>query len=167
MRKPNPNEIAQVITVYADDKKGLVAQLLMLFNRRDYPIASLNVAHTDINEVVLITLEVAIPATELEPMLHRIEKIIEVYKAKAYPTAEMPLSKIGIYRVARERLEPSFWRVLQKHGATLSGMGESSFLVQKTGTDHDLAELYESLEGPYLLAFCKSTLMAPETIVAI
>jgi hypothetical protein len=33
------------------------------------------------------------------------------------------------------------------------------------GSDRDLADLYEALEGPNLRFFCKSTLMAPETLV--
>ncbi|SDE84756.1 acetolactate synthase, small subunit [Mucilaginibacter pineti] len=165
MRKPNPNETPYVITVYADDKKGLLAQLLMLFNRRDIPVQSLNVARTDLNEVVMVTIEVEMVATEINPILHKLEKVIEVYKAKAYLSADMPLPKVGIYRVTAERMDPGFWLLLQKHGATLSGMGKSSFLVQKTGSDRDLTALYEELEGPHLLAFCKSTLMAPETLV--
>jgi hypothetical protein len=35
-------------------------------------------------------------------------------------------------------------------------------LIQKTGSEKDLAALYEELEGPHLLAFCKSSLMSPE-----
>jgi acetolactate synthase-1/3 small subunit len=165
MRKSNSNETPYVITVYADDKKGLLAQLLMLFNRRDIPVHALNVARTDLNEVVLITLEVEMVATEVNPMLHKLKKIIEVYKAMAYLLLDMPLPKVGIYRIAAERMEPAFWLLLQKYGATLSGMGQASFLVQKTGSDQDLRALYEALEGPHLLAFCKSTLMAPETLV--
>lgn len=166
MRKLIKNEKSHVITIYADDKKGLMAQLLMFFNRRDYPVLSLNVARTDLNEVILITLEVILPESQLHTMLCKIERIIEVYKATGYHETDMPLSKIGVYRVASERLDAALWLLLQKYGATLSGMAKESFLIQKTGSEKDLADLYEELEGPHLLAFCKSSLMSPECLSA-
>ncbi len=141
-----------------------MAQLLMLLNRRDYPILSLNVARTDLNELILITMEVILPHNELPAILRKIERIIEVYKAIGYQENDMPLSRVGVYRVASERLDAALWLLLQKYGATLSGMAKESFLIQKTGSEKDLAALYEELEGPHLLAFCKSSLMPPECL---
>ncbi len=164
MKKLIRDEKLHVITVYAEDKKGLMAQLLMLLNRRDYPVLSLNVARTDVNELILITMEVILPQNELTAILRKMERIIEVYKAIGYQENDMPLSRVGIYRVASERLDAALWTLLQKYGATLSGMAENSFLIQKTGSEKDLSALYEALEGPHLLAFCKSSLMSPESL---
>jgi acetolactate synthase small subunit len=73
MKRPQPNENDHcIITVYADDKKGLLGQILDMFNRRSYAINSLNVSRTDIREIVLITMEVKLPVKELETLLRKL-----------------------------------------------------------------------------------------------
>jgi acetolactate synthase-1/3 small subunit len=163
--KPTKNHLPQLIAIYADDKKGLLAQILMLFNRRDYQIDSLNVARTDLQEVVLITLEVYLPDAVIDNMLRKIEKIIEVYHAEAYGPDEIENPKVGLYRMGIDVLDNTTWVLLQKHGATLCGMGGDTFLVRKIGTENDLRQLYNQLDGPQLLDFCQSSLVAPEILL--
>jgi len=47
----------------------------------------------------------------------------------------------------------------------LSSMGGETFVVNKTGSDEDLDELYARLDDPHLLGFCKSGLIMDEKLV--
>jgi acetolactate synthase small subunit len=168
MKKPQPNENEHcIIAVYADDKKGLLGQILNIFNRRSYNVNSLNVSRTDIREIVLITMEVEFPLDKLQGLLLKIEKIIEVYNAIAYLPGELILNKVGFYRVAIQLMSDDLWLLLQKYGAIVSKVFEGSFVIQKTGTDNDLHEFYNHLEGEHLLSFCKSTLIAEKSLVQL
>ncbi len=151
----------QIIAIYADDKKGLLGQVLLPFNRKDYPVYSLSVARTDFQELVLITLEVYLPEADVHSMLMKMEKIIEVHKAEAFKPEEIDNPKIGLFRLGVEALGTATWLLLQKHGATVCGLAEDAFLVRKIGTESDLKTLYNQLEGPYLLDFCQSSVVAP------
>lgn len=62
-------------------------------------------------------------------------------------------------------LNNEFWQLIGKYGAHLCSIGESTFVVTKSGSDDDLDELYRRLESPYLLGFCKSGLIAEESLV--
>ena len=46
-----------IFSIYAEDKKGLVGQVLIYFNRKSYELISLNVARTDISDLVMLTIE--------------------------------------------------------------------------------------------------------------
>lgn len=151
-----------IFSIYAEDKKGLVGQVLIHFNKKSYDVQSLNVARTDISDLVMLTIEAVVPADELRPFTERLKKIIEVYTITTYADA---LKKTGFYRLASASLNNELWLLLGKYGAVLSSMGESTFVIAKTGSDSDLAELYEKLEGPYLLGFCKSGLIMEESLV--
>lgn len=163
MKKPAKPEDQFIFSIYADDKKGLVGQILIYFNRSSYDVLSMNVARTDISDLVLITLEAVVPAQSLLPFTEKLKKIIEVHTLQAYPAGE-GLKKTGFYRLDNSALNQKLWALMSKYGAMLSNMGENSLVISKTGSDRDLTELYELLEGPHLLGFCKSGLIVEESL---
>lgn len=126
-------------------------------------MSSLNVARTDISDLVLITLEAAVPAGELKPFTERLKKIIEVYAITTYGKNHQ-LKKTGFYRMAMPGLNDQLWQLIGTYGAQLSSMGKETFVVSKTGSDQDLQQLYAQLEGPHLLGFCKSALIMEESL---
>lgn len=168
MKTPRHNQNDQcIIAIYSDDRKGLLGQILDMFNKRCYTIGSLNVSRTDIHDVVLITMEVSLPLDKLQTLLSKIENIIEVHNAVAYPPGELELNKIGFFRVSTQLLGDELWLLLQKYGAIVSKIFDNSLVIQKTGTDNDLNELYNRLDGEYLLSFCKSGLIAEKSLVQL
>ena len=162
MKKPKCND-QFIFAIYAEDKKGLIGQLLVLFNRRDYTVHSLNVSRTDISDLVLVTLEAEVPAGALGSFTERLKKIVEVYAIGTYTQS---LRKTGFYRLSIAALNSKLWMLLGKYGATMSSIGEDSVVISKTGSDSDLAELYCLLEGPHLIGFCKSGLIVEESLMA-
>ena len=164
MKKPAKLEQSTIFAIYAEDKKGLVGQILIHFNRRSYDVQSLNVARTDISDLVLITLEAVVPGCELLPFTQRLKKIIEVCSVQTYADS---LKKTGFYRMDIVALNNELWQLIGKYGGQLSSMGKETFVISKTGTDEDLAGFYARLEGPHLLGFCKSGLIVEESLVPL
>jgi len=151
-----------IFSIYAEDKKGLVGQVLVHFNKRSYEVISLNVARTDISDLLLLTIEAVVPADDLRPFTGRLKKIVEVYAIQTYADC---LKKTGFFRLNALALNSELWLMIGKYGAFISAMGKTTFVVSKTGTDNDLDELYGKLEGPHLLGFCKSGLIVEESLV--
>jgi acetolactate synthase small subunit len=164
MKKVNQRNDQFIFSIYAEDKKGLIGQILIYFNRSGYDVKSMNVSRTDISDLVLVTLEAEVPKNALLPFTEKIKKIVEVYAVTTYPAGE-GLKKTGFYRLSAEALDQKLWALMAKYGAALSSMGEKSLVISKTGSDKDLAELYNLLEGPHLIGFCKSGLIVEESLV--
>ena len=164
MKKPATSENQFIFCLYAEDKKGLIGQILIYFNRSSYDVQSLNVARTDISDLVLVTLEAEVPKAAIVSFREKLKKIIEVYAVTVYPAGD-GLKKTGFYRLSAVALNAQLWALMAKYGAALSSMGENSLVICKTGSDRDLAELYGLLEGPALLGFCKSGLIVEESLV--
>jgi acetolactate synthase-1/3 small subunit len=156
MKKPT---LQTIFSIYAADKKGLIGQILVYFNRKNFAVSSLNVARTDIRDLVLVTLEAVVPEKELRPFVERLKKVIEVYAVQTYAGC---LKKTGFYRMAV--LNETLWGIMHRYGAVLSSLGEQSVVISKTGSDDDLEELYRRLEGPHLLGFCKSGLIVDQSL---
>lgn len=164
MKKQSKTTSQFIFTVYAEDKRGLIGQLMVFFNRRYYGVHSLNVARTDISDLVMITIEAALPAHEVFTLQEKLKKIIEVYSVTV-TEGGAGLKKTGFYRLSVDVLNKPLWQVIHKYGATLSSIDKDSLVISKTGHDKDLAELYSLLEGPSLLGFCKSALIVESSLV--
>jgi acetolactate synthase-1/3 small subunit len=164
MKKPNKSHQQTIFAIYAEDKKGLIGQVLIYFNRKSYAINSLNVARTDISDLVLLTLEAIVPANDLRPLVERLKKIIEVYAITTYNTGHQ-LKKTGFYRMNIAALNNQVLQWIGTYGAQVSSMGKDSFVISKTGSDQDLRQLYALLESPHLMGFCKSGLIMEESLV--
>ena len=156
-----------IIAIYSEDKKGLLGQVLVVFNKLNYEVNSLNVSRTDISDVVLITIEARVPETRLAGLLQKIEKIVEVYRASAYHPGETGLEKVGFFRLSRQIFSGAFWSTVQKYGAVVSSMSDDAVVLRKFGSDRNLQELYGQLDGPHLLGFCKSGLIAEESLLSV
>lgn len=102
-----------IFSIYAEDKKGLVGQILIHFNRRSYELISLNVARTDISDLVMLTIEAVVPSAELLPFVERLRKIIEVYAITTYADS---LKKTGFYRLASAALNNGLWLLIGNMG---------------------------------------------------
>ncbi|WP_100341181.1 hypothetical protein [Mucilaginibacter auburnensis] len=61
-----------IFSIYARDKKGLIGELMVYFNRKNFPLKGINVARTDLSDLVLITIEACLPVPELLPFSHRL-----------------------------------------------------------------------------------------------
>lgn len=164
MKKQSKTTSQFILTVYAEDKRGLIGQLMVFFNRRYYDVHSLNVARTDVSDLVMLTIEVTLPASEVFTLQEKLKKIIEVYSVTVTPRGA-GLKKTGFYRLSVDVLNEPLWLLIQKYGATLSSIDKDSMVISKTGQDKDLDELYGLLEGPSLLGFCKSALIVESSLM--
>ncbi|MBL4676803.1 MAG: hypothetical protein JKY70_11470 [Mucilaginibacter sp.] len=156
MKKVTPSNTPTIFSVYAEDKKGLTGQLMMLFNRPSYNVHSINIARTDISDIILITIEADVPDGLILPFVNRLKKVVEVYDVVASQTE---LKKIGFYNLSVAILKQNMWPLMDKFGATVCHINDDNLVISKTGCDKDLLELYGMLEGPYLISFCKSGLI--------
>lgn len=153
-----------IFSILSEDKKGLLNQITSVFNKKNYEIESLCVARTDIRNIVMITMEALVPAADLRNTLLRIERFIEVYRADAHCAEQNNLRKVAFFRVSKEIMTSNFWPVIQKYGASITGVFEDSLLLEKTGSDQDILELYNKLDGSYLLSFCKTALVLEKSM---
>lgn len=153
-----------IISILSEDKKGLLNQITSVFNKKNYEIESLCVARTDIRNIVMITIEALLPSEDLRNTLFKLERFIEVYRADAHCAKEHHLRKVAFFRVSKEIMTSHSWSVIQKYGASISGVFEDSLLLEKTGTDTDIQELYNKLDGSHLLSFCKTTLVLEKSM---
>ncbi|HEU5051536.1 MAG TPA: hypothetical protein VFT78_00420 [Hanamia sp.] len=149
-----------IITIISDDKRGLLNQFISIFNKRGFEIEGLNFSRTDQDDIVIITFELLLPVEEVATTLHKIEKIIEVYKVFATKEKECPLRKCSFFKVNKTFLSDTGRKLLIKHAAEITQVNNDSVVIEKLGTDNEINNLYRDLEEEYLVSYCKTTLVS-------
>jgi acetolactate synthase small subunit len=107
MKKQAKHNNQMIFCIYAADRKGLLGLLLIHFNRRYYDVNSLNVSRTDVSDMIMVTIEAAVPADKATILAEKLKKIIGVYSVVVYPSST-ELKKAGFYRLSAEAQNNSF-----------------------------------------------------------
>lgn len=158
------NQPLTTIVVYAENKKGILGQVLIHFNKRSFEIHNLNVARTDLHELIVITIEIDLPAAEVETSIRRLRKIIEVVDVKAFLPGVLKTYKVAHFQLLGGMFDQELFMLLQRYGAQITSCRENELIIRKIGDDNDIQSLYNLLERRNLNAFCKSLLVQDEAM---
>jgi len=154
-----------IITLKAEDRPGLLHLVTGVLNKKLVPIISLNAASTDIHDIVLITMEVEIAENATLPLLAKLKNIIEVFEVEALSYTKASSLRAAYFLLDRAALASSAKPAIQKSGAVIANIYPKAFLVAKYGSDADIRALYNELEGPHLLGFSQTGLIADSKLI--
>lgn len=154
-----------VLSIKADDRPGLLHLITGMINRRLIEIESLSAAKTDDHSVVMITIELLVSEKALQPLILKLENIIEVYAVDAVKADEAIGIRSVFFKLSKSFLETPDALILQKYGASIVNLYPEAVLVSKSGCDADILNLYNQLEGPHLLGFIQTGLIADTVLI--
>ncbi len=138
----------KLFSLSCEDQDGILSRIIQTFSRPNYPVVTLSQARTDVHEVVLISLEVRIPAAKVDHMVLRLEKIIGVLEVTVSFGAIMQYAVYRLSSCTGETLN-----ILRRHQAQTITQHQGHWLVQQTAQPSDIQRLYNELDGPALVGF--------------
>lgn len=138
----------KLFSLSCQDQDGILSRIIQTFSRPNYAIVTLSQARTDVREVMLITLEVRIPAAKADHIVLRLEKIIGVLEVTVSFGAIM---QYAVYRLAS--CNAKTLNILRRHQAQTIMQHQGHWLIQQTARPSDIQRLYNELDGPALLGF--------------
>src|ERR1700744_1809735 len=103
-----------LLTIKAQDRPGLLHLVTGILNRKLIPIVSLTAAPTDIHAIVLITMEIEIDEKGLNPLMLKLENIIEVFAVEAVLTEKALCQRSAYFRLSKAILDSPQAEVIVK-----------------------------------------------------
>lgn len=154
-----------LVTLKAEDRPGLLHLVTGVLNRKLMPIISLTAAPIDIHDIVLITMEITISEKALQPLLYKLEHIIEVFAVEAIKYDEVLSQRCAYFRLDKAILASPQASAISKYEAQLVNLYPDSVLIGKSGNQAVLRQLYNALDGPYLLGFSQTGLLTDSKLI--
>ncbi len=134
-----------IITVFSENKVGLLSQITTVFTCRNVNIESLTVSESALPGIHKFTIVVYTEPDQIEKLVKQIEKKVDVLKAFVYTPDEVVQQEIALYKVTRSN---NVEKLVREHHVRILEISEDNIVLERTGHKEDTQALFELLK-PY------------------
>ncbi|QKJ32603.1 hypothetical protein HQ865_23510 [Mucilaginibacter mali] len=149
-----------VLTLKAEDRPGLLHLVTGMIEKRKMKINSLSLAATDISDITLITVEVVGTEGEIAILALKLENIIEIFAVEVAKYNQALCLRAAYFKIDSAFFEGVKASTLSKYSTTIIKTYPGALLLAQYGTDAAVLSLYNELDGPHLLGFSQTGLIA-------
>ncbi len=142
-----------IITVFSENKVGLLSQITTVFTCRDINIESLTTSESSIPGIHKFTIVVITDPEKIEKLVKQIEKKIDVLKAFVFTPDEVVQQEIALYKVTRSN---SVEKLVRDHHVRILEICDDYIVLEKTGHKEDTQSLFELLHPHGVQQFVRS-----------
>ena len=142
-----------IITVFSENKVGLLSQITTVFTCRDINIESLTTSESSIPGIHKFTIVVITGPEKIEKLVKQIEKKIDVLKAFVFTPDEVVQQEIALYKVTRSN---SVEKLVRDHHVRILEICDDYIVLEKTGHKEDTQSLFELLQPHEVQQFVRS-----------
>ena len=117
-----------IITVFSENKVGLLSQITTVFTCRDINIESLTTSESSIPGIHKFTIVVITDPEKIEKLVKQIEKKIDVLKAFVFTPDEVVQQEIALYKVTRSN---SVEKLVRDHHVRILEICDDYIVLEK------------------------------------
>ena len=142
-----------IITVFSENKVGLLGQITSVFTCRNINIESLTVSQSALQGVHKFTIIVSAGSELIEKIVKQIEKKVDVLRALYYTSEEVVQQEIALYKVVRSS---NIEKLVREHNVRILEICDEYIIIEKTGHKEETQALFEILRPLGVEQFVRS-----------
>ena len=146
-----------IITVFSENKVGLLSQITTVFTCRNVNIESLTASESALAGIHKFTIVVRTDPEKIEKLARQVEKRIDVLKVFVFTSDEVVQQEIALYKVTRSR---NVEQLVRRHNVRILEIDDDYIVVEKTGYKSETRELFELLQPYGVQQFVRSGTVA-------
>jgi acetolactate synthase-1/3 small subunit len=138
------------ITIYSENRVGLLNQITTIFTRRSVNIESLTTSESAIAGIHKFTVVVFANYDQVKQLAQQIEKRIDILKVFVFTGDDIIYQEIALYKVPTDTLlnHNEVEKLVRQYGARILEVTKECTIIEKTGHKEETQELLEKL-NPY------------------
>lgn len=146
------------ITVYSENKTGLLTRVVSVFTRRHINIDSLTVSESSIKGIHRFIIVVKLKEEQVRILVGQLEKQVDVIKAFYYDNSEIIFQEIALYKVPTEAFNNGnrVEKIIRSHNARILEIEKEYIVIEKTGHSEETNALLQELEKIGIYEFVRS-----------
>ena len=146
-----------IITVFSENKVGLLSQITTVFTCRNVNIESLTTSESALAGIHKFTIVVRTVPDRVEKLARQVEKKIDVLKVFVYTSDEVVQQEIALYKVTRSR---NVEKLVREHNVRILEIDDDYIVVEKTGHKAETQALFRLLQPFGVQQFVRSGTVA-------
>ena len=146
------------ITVFTENRVGLLNQISIIFTRRKINIESLSVSPSSFKGVHKFTFTAYTDLDTIQKLTKQIEKRIDVLRAYFYTDDEIVYQEIALFKVPTEKLlaEKNLEAIIRRNNARILEITPTYTVVEKTGHSDETEALFNEFNVYGISQFVRS-----------
>jgi acetolactate synthase-1/3 small subunit len=145
------------ISVFTENKIGILNRITIIFTRRHLNIESITASESEIEGVYRYTIVVKTTFEQVKKVVAQIEKLIEVLKAFYHLDEEVVYQEIALYKIETITFSSlNAEKILRKYNARILAIEKEFTIIEKSGYPQELMDLFHELNNFGVLEFVKS-----------
>ncbi|HMP32496.1 MAG TPA: acetolactate synthase small subunit, partial [Saprospiraceae bacterium] len=146
------------LTVFCENKTGLLSRIVSVITRRHYNIESLTGSPSAIEGIFRFTIMVNITHEQVRKLVGQIEKQIDVLKVFYYTNDEIIHQEVALYKIPTEVFYGgnSVEKIIRKHNARVLAIEKEYIVIEKTGHLQDTEDLLDEFKKIGIYEFVRS-----------
>lgn len=150
------------ITVYTENRIGLLSRIAIMFSRRKINIESLNTSPSEVEGIHRFTIVIEETEDVVRKLVRQIEKQVEVLKAYYNTNDEIVWQELALYKVPTDEIaeKVKVERLLREHGARAVLIRKDFTIFETSGHREETDKLISVLEPFGLIEFVRSARVA-------
>jgi len=145
------------ITIFSENKTGLISRIVSVFTRRHINIESLTVSSSEMKGVHRFTIVIEEEEELVKKVVKQIGKLPEVLRAACFRNDDIVYREIALYKISIDSaIDKNLEHLLREYNARMVDIQKDFVIIEKTGHVEDTEKLYEILKHFDILQFVRS-----------
>ena len=146
------------ITIFSENKTGLISRIVSVFTRRHINIESLTTSKASLKGIHRFTIVVNLEEEQVRKLVAQIDKQVDVIKTFYYDNSEIIYQEIALYKVPTKAFTNgnSLEKLIRKHNARILEIEPEYTVIEKTGHVEETESLLQELEKIGIYEFVRS-----------
>ena len=146
------------LSIFTEDKIGLMSRVVAVFTRRHLNISSLNASESSIKGIYRFTIVLTVTEAMVQKLVGQLDKQIDVIKSFYYERKDIVHQEIALYKVPThifskgEEVE----KLIRSYNARILCIEPEYIVIEKTGHEHELKALLAEFEKVGIYEFVRS-----------
>jgi len=146
------------ISIFTEDKVGLLSRVVTVFTRRHINIDSLNTSESSMPGIFRFIVVVTVTEEMVKKLVAQLEKQVDILKAFYYLSSDIVYQELALYKVPTlvfakgDRVE----KLIRRHNARVLHIEPEYIVIEKTGHKTETNALLKDLEQIGIYEFIRS-----------
>ncbi|MFA6780215.1 MAG: acetolactate synthase small subunit [Paludibacteraceae bacterium] len=143
----NENIKLYTVTVFSENRVGLLNQITIIFTRRRLNIETLSVSPSALKGIHKFTITTYSDADTIEKVVKQIDKRVDIIKAFFNTDEDLVYQEIALYKIATDQLLNlgSFEEMIRNYNIRILEINDTCVVLEKTGHYEETQSLFSEL----------------------
>lgn len=146
------------ISVFTENKVGLLHRVSGIFTRRHINIESITISASEIEGVHRFTIVIFEPLALVKKVVLQLEKQVDVLKAFYHTEENTIFQETALFKLATNIVDSGMRleQILRENHARILSIEKEFLIIEQTGQEHEINTLFKKLQPFDILEFARS-----------